>query len=380
MKFISSSLRVKSVHAPADRITMSENLQNLMDMTRQEMRHFMISLGEKSFHGDQVMKWIYHRGADDFDFMTDINKRLRAELKEKACIKAPEISREQRSRDGTIKWAMKVGCQEIESVYIPEDDRSTLCISTQVGCPLNCGFCSTGKQGFNRNLTVSEIIGQVWRATKVLGFTNKTAERAITNVVMMGMGEPLLNFKNAVNAARILLDDCGFGLSKRRVTISTAGIVPALYDLTGEVDVALALSLHAPNDELRSRIMPINDKYPIDQVLAAVKNYLAHSKGNHGRITIEYVLLDQVNDQEKHARELAELLRTIPCKINLIPFNPHPDSEYRKPSMNRINRFSAVLTEEGYTVVIRKTRGDDIDAACGQLVGDVVNRLRSGAV
>ncbi len=355
---------------------MTENLVNLMDMTRQEMRHFMISLGEKSFHGDQVMKWIYHYGADDFDNMSDINKRLRAVLKEKACIKAPEISREQRSRDGTIKWAMKVGCQEIESVYIPEDDRATLCISTQVGCPLNCGFCSTGKQGFNRNLTVSEIVGQVWRATKILGFTNKTAERSVTNVVMMGMGEPLLNFTNSVNAAKILLDDCGFGLSKRRVTISTAGIVPALDDLSKEVDVALALSLHAPNDVLRSRIMPINDKYPIAQVLAAVKRYIAHSKGNHGRITIEYVLLDRVNDNEQEARQLINILRDLPCKINLIPFNPHPDSEYQKPSGNRINHFAKILLDAGYTVVVRKTRGDDIDAACGQLVGDVVNRLR----
>ncbi len=349
---------------------------NLMDFTRQDFVHFMQELGEKTFHGEQIMKWIYHYGVDDFLQMSDINKRLRARLSECARIAAPEISREQRSSDGTIKWAMKVGCQEIESVFIPEDDRGTLCISTQVGCPLNCGFCSTGKQGFNRNLTVSEIVGQVWRATKVLGFTNKTEQRAITNVVMMGMGEPLLNFTNSVKAAKILLDDRGFGLSKRRVTISTAGIVPALDELCDHVDVALALSLHAPNNELRSRIMPINDKYPIEQVLASVRRYIARSKGNHGRVTIEYVLLDRFNDGEKEARQLAQLLKNVPCKINLIPFNPHTDCAYLKPSGNRINRFSQILMDAGYTVVVRKTRGDDIDAACGQLVGNVENRLR----
>ncbi len=354
---------------------MSE-LVNLMDFTRKDFIHFMETLGEKTFHGDQIMKWIYHYGVDDFDQMSDLNKRLRAKLKECACIKAPQISKEQRSSDGSIKWAMQVGDQQIESVFIPEDDRGTLCISTQVGCPLNCAFCSTGRQGFNRNLTVSEIVGQVWRATKILGFTNKTAERAVTNVVMMGMGEPLLNFTNSVNAAKILLEDRGFGLSKRRVTISTAGIVPALDELCEQVDVALALSLHAPNDELRSQLMPINDKYPLQDVLASVRRYISKSKGNHGRVTIEYVLLDKVNDNESEARQLAQLLKNVPCKLNLIPFNPHPDCDFQKPSGNRIKRFSQILMDAGYTVVVRKTRGDDIDAACGQLVGNVANRLR----
>lgn len=350
---------------------------NLMDFDRQDFVRFMESLGEKPFHGQQIMKWIYHYGVSDFALMTDINKRLRARLAETAVIRAPEISRQQCSRDGSIKWAMKVGCQEIESVYIPEDDRGTLCISTQVGCPLKCAFCSTGRQGFNRNLTAGEIVGQVWRASSALGFTNKTEERAITNVVMMGMGEPLLNLAQVVKAVSILLDDRGFGLSKRRVTISTAGIVPALDELADHVDVALALSLHAPNDELRSRIMPVNDRYPIAQVMASVKRYLDRAKGNHGRVTIEYVLLDRINDGESEARELARLLKTVPCKINLIPFNPHPDCSYRKPSANRISRFSQILMDAGYTVVVRKTRGDDIDAACGQLVGNVANRLRS---
>lgn len=352
-------------------------LINLLDLNRKSLRNWLVSLGEKPFRGDQIMKWIYRYGCDNFDYMSDVNKNLREKLKELAYIKAPEISREQRSSDGTIKWAMNVGgCQEIESVYIPEDDRATLCISTQVGCPLNCGFCSTGKQGFNRNLTVSEIIGQVWRATKVLGFTNKTAERAISNVVLMGMGEPLLNLKNTVEATDIMLDDYGFGLSKRRVTVSTAGIVPAIDQLSEMTDVALALSLHAPNNELRSRIMPINDKYPLEDVIAAVTRYNNKSNANHGRITIEYILLDHFNDSDNEAHQLGKLLQKLPCKINLIPFNPHPDSEYKKPSNTRIDRFQKILMTYGFTVVIRKTRGDDIDAACGQLVGDVINRLR----
>lgn len=350
---------------------------NLLDFNRKSLKKFLSDLGEKPYRAEQIMKWIYRYGCEDFDQMTDINKVLREKLKEVAYIKAIDISREQRSSDGTIKWAMSVGGgQEIESVYIPEDDRATLCISTQAGCPLNCSFCSTGKQGFNRNLTVSEIIGQVWRATKVLGFTNKTAERAISNVVLMGMGEPLLNLKNSVEATDIMLDDLGFGLSKRRVTISTAGIPPAIDQLSEMTDVALALSLHAPNDELRSKIMPVNDKYPLKSVIDAVVRYNNKSNANHGRVTIEYILLSGFNDNEENARELANLLKRIPCKINLIPFNPHPDSEFRKPSNNRINRFVSILMEYGYTVVVRKTRGDDIDAACGQLVGDIENRIK----
>lgn len=354
------------------------DLVNLLDLNHKALRQFFIDLEEKPFRADQVMKWIYRYGCDDFDLMTDLNKNLREKLKAHAYIKAIEISREQRSSDGTIKWAMDVGDgQEIESVYIPEDDRATLCISTQAGCPLKCSFCSTGKQGFNRNLRVSEIIGQVWRATKVLGFTNKTAERAISNVVLMGMGEPLLNLKNVVDATDLMLDDYGFGLSKRRVTISTAGIPPAIDQLSTMTDVALALSLHAPNDKLRSKIMPINDQYPLKEVIDAVVRYNNKSNANHGRITIEYILLANFNDREEDAHELAKLLKKIPCKINLIPFNPHPDSEFAKPSNNRINHFVKILMSYGYTTVIRKTRGDDIDAACGQLVGDIENRLRN---
>ena len=350
---------------------------NLLDFNRKSLRQFFARIDEKPFRADQLMKWIYRYGCDDFDYMTDLNKNLRAKLKEIAYIKAIDISREQRSSDGTIKWAMDVGDgQEIESVYIPEDDRATLCISTQAGCPLNCAFCSTGKQGFNRNLKVSEIIGQVWRATKVLGFINKTAERAISNVVLMGMGEPLLNLNNTVEATDIMLDDYGFGLSKRRVTISTAGIPPAIDQLSEMTDVALALSLHAPNDELRSRIMPVNERYPLKDVMDAVIRYNNKSNANHGRITIEYILLANFNDNEENAHELARLLKRIPCKINLIPFNPHPDSEFQKPSNNRINHFVKILMSYGFTTVIRKTRGDDIDAACGQLVGDIENKIR----
>lgn len=340
------------------------------------MISFLEGMGEKSFRADQIMKWIYRYGVDDFAQMTDLNRDLRARLAEAAVIAAPEITREQRSRDGSVKWALRVGTQEIESVFIPEDDRGTLCISTQAGCPLGCAFCSTGRQGFSRNLTVSEIVGQVWRASSVLGFTRKTEERAVTNVVMMGMGEPLLNLNNVASACQILLDDHAFGLSKRRVTVSTAGLPEALDQLSQRVDVALALSLHAPNDVLRSRIMPINDRYPIAQVLSAVRRYLSRARGNHGRVTVEYVLLDHVNDGEAEARQLASLLRTIPCKINLIPFNPHPDCSFRKPGSARVGRFSQILMDAGYTVVVRKTRGDDIDAACGQLVGNVENRLR----
>ena len=358
---------------------MADSKINLLDFDRKSMREWIATLGEKPYRGDQIMKWIYHAGCGEIEHMTDLNKVLRAKLSEVCEIRAPEISREQRSSDGSVKWAMRVGDQEIESVYIPEDGRGTLCISTQVGCPLGCTFCSTGKQGFNRNLTAGEIIGQVWRANKTLGFTNKTAERPVTNVVLMGMGEPLLNLKNTITAVDVFMDDYGFGLSKRRVTVSTAGVVPAIHELYRHVDCALALSLHAPNDALRSRIMPINDKYPIKEVIEACRQYVGNTHGNHGRITVEYVLLDQVNDSEADARELAGVLRRIPCKINLIPFNPHPMSEFRKPSNNRVNRFVSVLMDYGYTVVVRKTRGDDIDAACGQLVGDVKDRLRKQA-
>ncbi|WP_417617430.1 bifunctional tRNA (adenosine(37)-C2)-methyltransferase TrmG/ribosomal RNA large subunit methyltransferase RlmN [Oceanisphaera sp.] len=355
---------------------MSETKVNLLDLDRDGMRAFFNEMGEKPFRADQVMKWIYHFGCDDFEQMTNINKVLRAKLQQKAEIRAPDITVEKISDDGTIKWAMQVGDQEVETVYIPDGDRATLCVSSQVGCALDCKFCSTAQQGFNRNLKVSEIIGQVWRAASRVGFVRDSGRKPITNVVMMGMGEPLLNLNNVVPAMRLMLEDFGFGLSKRRVTLSTSGVVPALDKMGDMIDVALAVSLHAPNDELRSRIMPINDKYNIATLLESVRNYISKSNANNGKVTIEYVLLDHVNDDMQHAHELAELLKDLPCKINLIPFNPFPGNDYGKPSNSRIDRFNKVLMQYGNTVTIRKTRGDDIDAACGQLVGDVIDRTK----
>lgn len=357
---------------------MSEKI-NLMNLTRQQMREFFKELGEKPFRADQLVKWIYHFGEDNFDNMTNINKKLRDKLKTVAEIKAPEIAVEQRSSDGTIKWAMQVGDQQIETVYIPEADRATLCVSSQVGCALACTFCSTAQQGFNRNLTVSEIIGQVWRASKVIGEFGVTGIRPITNVVMMGMGEPLLNVANVVPAMEIMLDDFAYGLSKRRVTLSTSGVVPALDNLSGMIDVALAISLHAPNDELRDEIVPINKKYNIKMLIDSVNRYLTVSNANHGKVTIEYVMLDHVNDSIEHAHQLAEVLKNTPCKINLIPWNPFPEAPYGKSSNTRVDKFQKTLMEYGFTVIVRKTRGDDIDAACGQLAGEVIDRTKRTA-
>ena len=369
---MSELLSVQS-DAPAKKI-------NLMDLTRQQMREFFKELGEKPFRADQLVKWIYHFGEDNFDNMTNINKKLREKLKAVAEIKAPEVAVEQRSADGTIKWAMQVGEQQVETVYIPEADRATLCVSSQVGCALACTFCSTAQQGFNRNLTVSEIIGQVWRASKIIGNFGVTGIRPITNVVMMGMGEPLLNVANVVPAMEIMLDDFAYGLSKRRVTLSTSGVVPALDNLSKMIDVALAISLHAPNDELRDDIVPINKKYNIKMLIDSVNRYLSVSNANHGKVTIEYVMLDHVNDGIEHAHQLAEVLKNTPCKINLIPWNPFPEAPYAKSSNTRIDRFQKTLMEYGFTVIIRKTRGDDIDAACGQLAGDVIDRTKRTAM
>ena len=369
---MSELLSVQS-DAPAKKI-------NLMDLTRQQMREFFKELGEKPFRADQLVKWIYHFGEDNFDNMTNINKKLREKLKAVAEIKAPEVAVEQRSADGTIKWAMQVGEQQVETVYIPEADRATLCVSSQVGCALACTFCSTAQQGFNRNLTVSEIIGQVWRASKIIGNFGVTGIRPITNVVMMGMGEPLLNVANVVPAMEIMLDDFAYGLSKRRVTLSTSGVVPALDNLSKMIDVALAISLHAPNDELRDEIVPINKKYNIKTLIDSVNRYLSVSNANHGKVTIEYVMLDHVNDGIEHAHQLAEVLKNTPCKINLIPWNPFPEAPYAKSSNTRIDRFQKTLMEYGFTVIIRKTRGDDIDAACGQLAGDVIDRTKRTAM
>ena len=354
---------------------------NLLDFDRQGLRKFFADeLGEKAFRADQVMKWIYHFGVDNFDNMTNINKKLREKLQQRCTVTAPTVAEAQHSSDGTIKWAMKVGDQDVETVYIPEDDRATLCISSQVGCALECKFCSTAQQGFNRNLKVSEIIGQLWRAAREIGLEKETGRRPITNVVMMGMGEPLLNMKNLIPALELMLDDLAFGLSKRRVTVSTSGVVSGLDQMTGKIDVALAISLHAPNDALRSEIMPINDRWNINDFLASVRRYIQSSNANRGKVTIEYVLLDHVNDDMDHARELSHTLKDTPCKINLIPFNPYPGSPYKKPSNSRIDRFQKTLMQLGHTVTVRKTRGDDIDAACGQLVGDVIDRTKRTAV
>jgi len=349
---------------------------NLLDLNREAMTAFFDAMGEKKFRVKQVMQWIYQFGCDDFDQMTNLNKPLREKLKRRAQIKAPIVNVAQHSSDGTIKWALKVGDQDIETVYIPEKDRATLCISTQIGCALACTFCSTAQQGFNRNLRVSEIVGQVWRASKEVGIEKDTGSRPITNVVLMGMGEPLLNLKNVLPAIDIFQDDFAFGLSKRRITISTSGVVPGLDQIAGKLDVALAISLHAADDKLRSEIMPINDKYNIAEFLKSVQNYISQSKANRGKVTIEYILLDHVNDSTDDAHRLAELLKDTPSKLNLIPFNPYPGSPYKKPSNSRMDRFCKVLMDYGFTVTIRKTRGDDIDAACGQLVGDVKDKTK----
>ncbi|EFL91173.1 hypothetical protein in radical SAM superfamily [Candidatus Regiella insecticola LSR1] len=358
------------------RTTMVSTKVNLLDLNRQQLRHFFIEMGEKPFRADQVMKWIYHYCYDDFEQMSDINKVLRTKLQQIAEIRAPEVAQEQRSADGTIKWAIKVGDQQVETVYIPEADRATLCVSSQVGCALECTFCSTAQQGFSRNLRVAEIIGQVWRAAKIIGSLKSSGRRPITNVVMMGMGEPLLNLNNVVPAMDIMMDDFGFGLSKRRVTLSTSGVVPALDKLGDMIDVALAISLHAPTDEIRDEIVPINRKYNIDTFLAAVRRYLAKSNANQGRVTVEYVMLDHINDSPEQAHQLAECLKNTPCKINLIPWNPFPGAPYGRSSNSRVDRFSKVLIQYGFTTIVRKTRGDDIDAACGQLAGEVIDRTK----
>lgn len=350
---------------------------NLLDLTRDGLRAFFNEMGEKPFRAEQVMKWIYQQGVADFEQMTNLNKVLRNKLLARCEVKAPEIAHQQQAADGTIKFALKLeGGQEVETVWIPDGDRATLCVSSQVGCALECTFCSTGQQGFNRNLKVSEIIGQVWRVATTIGLNNDTAKRPITNVVMMGMGEPLLNIKNVVPAMQLMLDDLAFGLSKRRVTLSTSGVVPALDMLGDQIDVALAISLHAPDNTLRDVLVPVNKKYPIEVFLASVRRYLAKSNANQGKVTVEYVMLNGINDSTEQAHALAKVLTDTPCKINLIPFNPYPGSPYTRSSNSRIDRFAKVLIEYGLIVVVRRTRGDDIDAACGQLVGEVVDRTK----
>lgn len=353
------------------------NKTNLLDFDRAGLRAYFSEIGEKPFRADQVMKWIYQQGIADFEQMTNLNKVLRTKLIANCEVRAPEIAYQQNATDGTIKFALRLeGGQEVETVWIPDGDRATLCVSSQVGCALECTFCSTAQQGFNRNLKVSEIIGQVWRVATTIGLSNDSQRRPITNVVMMGMGEPLLNLKNVVPAMNLMMDDLAFGLSKRRVTLSTSGVVPALDLLGDQIDVALAVSLHAPNDELRDEIVPVNKKYPIQVLLAGVRRYLAKSNANQGKVTIEYVMLNGINDSTDQAHELAKVLADTPSKINLIPFNPYPGSPYTCSSNSRIDRFAKVLMSYGFVVVVRRTRGDDIDAACGQLVGEVVDRTK----
>ncbi len=343
---------------------------NLLGLDRKALEAFFVELGEKPFRARQLLQWIHRRGVTDFAAMTDIAKGLRARLAEVAETRVPEVVHRQDSLDGTRKWLIQLDCGDrIETVFIPEDDRGTLCVSSQVGCALDCSFCSTAQQGFNRNLSVAEIIGQLWVAVRELG-----EDAAVTNVVLMGMGEPLTNFDNVVRAMNLMRDDLAYGLSKRRVTLSTAGIVPGIDRLREVSDVSLALSLHAPTDELRDQLVPLNRKYRIDQVLDACRRYVAREPRR--RVTVEYVMLDGVNDSDAHARQLARLLRGYPAKVNLIPFNPFPGTDYRRSPQAVIDRFRDILVRSGLTTITRKTRGDDIDAACGQLVGKVRDRSR----
>ncbi len=354
---------------------MTEEKINLLNLNSDELKQLFATYGEKPYRAIQVLKWIYHHGVTDFEQMTTLSKKFREILHQKTEIKLPEAALTQPSSDGTVKWLLRLDCgNSIETVYIPEKKRGTLCISSQVGCTLNCTFCSTATQGFNRNLHTHEIIGQVLFAALELGIPKNRGHKIITNVVLMGMGEPLVNFDNVVRAVDLMLDDNAFGLSKRKVTISTSGLVPEIYKLEEVLDVSLAVSLHAPNDEIRNTLVPLNKKYPIAKLLPACKSYV-HS-GPQRKITFEYVMIKDINDLPKHAKELAQLLENIPSKINLIPFNPFPGTDYECSDAARIEQFRDILMQAGYAAIIRRTRGDDIDAACGQLVGRIDDRTR----
>ena len=360
--------------------------QNLLDLDREGLERFFVDvLGEKKFRAHQVMKWIHHHYVTDFEDMTDLGKALRAKLHERAEVVVPKIQFENPSADGTHKWLLAMdGKNAIEAVYIPDKGRGTLCVSSQVGCALNCTFCSTGTQGFNRNLSTAEIIGQVWVAAKHLGNVPHKQRRR-TNVVMMGMGEPLMNFDNVVRAMSVMRDDLGYGLANKRVTLSTAGVVPMIDRLGQESDVSLAVSLHAPNDELRTRLVPLNKKYPIAELMESCVRYAQRRKGES--ITFEYTLMKGVNDQPEHARELIQLMRQFDnrlqmkdaAKVNLIPFNPFPGTAFQRPDDVAVRRFQRLLNEAGRIAPVRRPRGDDIDAACGQLKGQVADRTRRQA-
>ena len=349
---------------------------NLLDFDRARLAEYFVSIGEAPYRAAQIIQWVHQLGAKDFDVMTNISKSLRLRLAELCEIRLPELVMDRLSKDGTRKFLFKLFCgNSVETVFIPEEDRGTLCVSSQVGCSLNCTFCSTGSQGYNRDLTTSEIIGQVYLAHHLMATQEKL--RPITNIVMMGMGEPLLNFDNVVTAMNLMQDDFAYGISKYRLTLSTAGVVPRIYDLAKVSHVALAISLHAPNDLLRSEIVPLNKKYPIAQLMQACQFYFKDVPRRH--ITMEYVMLKGVNDQPHHARELIELLRDIHCKVNLIPFNPFPGTKYECSDRHTIERFRDMLMQAGLQTMTRKTRGDDIDAACGQLAGEFKDRTKRSA-
>lgn len=348
---------------------------NLLEFDLDGLAAFCERLGEKRFRATQLFRWIHQRGASDFDAMSDLAKALRDKLKGCARVEALPVISEHVSSDGTVKWLFDVGDgNAVEAVFIPEDDRGTLCVSSQAGCAVGCRFCSTGHQGFSRNLTTGEIVAQLWFAEHSLRKRLQTEERVISNVVMMGMGEPLQNYSALVPALKVMLDDHGYGLSRRRVTVSTSGVVPMMDRLVQDCPVALAVSLHAPNDPLRDNLVPLNRKYPISELLDACNRYLQHAPRDF--ITFEYCMLDGVNDGVEHARELLKLVADVPCKFNLIPFNPFPESGLKRSNNEQIRRFAQVLMDAGIVTTIRKTRGDDIDAACGQLAGEVMDRTR----
>ena len=350
--------------------------ENLLNFDAGQLTAWFAAQGEKPFRARQVLRWLHKAGEADFDAMSDLAAPLRGKLKQQACVQAPNVMREELSGDGTRKWLLDVGTgNAVEAVFIPEEARGTLCVSTQAGCALDCAFCSTGKQGFNRNLSTAEIIGQLWRANREVG-RDADGNWPISNVVLMGMGEPLLNYDNTVSALRLMLDDNAYGLSRRRVTVSTCGIVPAMDRLREECPVALAVSLHAPDDALRNVLAPVNQKYPLRELMAACRRYL--EKAPRDFITFEYVMLEGVNDSAQQARELVRLTRDVPCKFNLIPFNPFPQTHYRRSGAEAVRRFRDVLMQADIVTTTRKTRGGDIAAACGQLAGQVHDKTRRG--
>jgi len=354
---------------------LSESPVNLFDFDRHGLTTFLLSLGEPQFRASQIMKWLYQHNVRDLGSMSNVSKMTRTRLSECTTTRLPAVELDQRSKDGTAKWLFELeDGNRIETVYIPESGRGTLCVSSQVGCALDCSFCATGRQGFNRNLSVSEIIGQVWLATNLLASDRSSRDERITNIVMMGMGEPLLNYKQLIPSLNLMLDDLAYGLSKRRVTVSTSGVVPAMDRMTRDIDVSLAVSLHAPNDALRNELVPVNRKYPIGDLMAACWRYVEGGRKKH--VLFEYVMLAGVNDQPEQAYQLADLLKGFPAKVNLIPFNPFSQSGYKRSSRNAVMRFARILENAGILTLKRMTRGEDIDAACGQLAGDIEDRSR----